>query len=245
LFSIHLLVLKNQMQKNTYLFSSSHSSGKISHLLPYRRKIILLLAAFVLSLPLLAQKFDGGVLAGFNGSQVRGDVISNGFHKLGLVGGVWVRSNINDNYYWNLELKYSEKGSRTIPTAKNNYYLYVYRLNYIDMPLSVGYQHKDYFSLFVGLSFNVLVNRSAKDSYGEIPLSKNLHNWETSFFTGIKVNFDHLVNQEWAKNFKLDFRYQFSAIPIYNSNNKLFYYSPYSQFNSVITSALYYTIDWQ
>jgi hypothetical protein len=242
---IQSLVSKQNMRSNTISFSSSLFTHQIvKHRLPFGRKITLLIVLVVLTMPLFAQKFEGGLLAGFNGSQVRGDLMSNGFHKMGLLGGVWVQSNINDNFYWNFELKYNQKGSRVNPSAKNDYYLYVYRLDYIDMPLAIGYQHKDYFSLYLGLSFDVLINKSAKDSYGEIPISTGLHNWETAMFTGIRVNFDQLVKEEWAKKFKLDFRYQFSAIPIYTTNNKLFYYSPYSQFNSVISTTLYYTVEW-
>lgn len=206
------------------------------------RKIILYLVFFIVTTPLFAQKFDGGLLAGFNGSQVRGHVQSNGFHKMGVLAGAWVQSNINDKFYWNFELKYSQKGFRINPTLKNNGYLYIYRLNYIDMPVAIGYQYNEKFSIFAGLSFNYLVSKSAEDNYSRIEIEDGTLSWETAFYTGVKVNFYQMVQRDWAKNFKLDLRYQFSAIPIYTTNSKLFYYSPYSQFNSVISTALYYTI---
>jgi hypothetical protein len=243
---IRTLSATSRKQNNDCSCSPSQSiNTSFEHPFFTVRRIILLFVFFIATIPLFAQKFDGGLLAGFNGSQVRGDILSNGFHKLGFVGGVWVQSNINENFYWNLELKYSQKGSRVNPSEKNNYYSYIYRLNYIDIPILFGYQHKDYFSLFGGLSFDVLINKSAKVNYEEILLSNTIHNWEVAFFAGIKVNFSQLIKADWASNFKLDFRCQFSAIPIYTTNNKVFYYSPYSQFNSVISSALYYTIKWK
>jgi hypothetical protein len=209
------------------------------------RSISLFIVLFIFTMPLFAQKFDGGILAGFNGSQVRGHIQSNGFHKMGLLGGAWVQSKIGDNFYWNLELKYSQKGFRINPTLKNGGYLYIYRLNYIDLPIAFGYQYNENFSLFAGLSFNYLISKSAQDNYSRIEIENGMLNWETALFTGIRVNFNQLIKEEWAKNFKLDFRYQFSAIPVYTTNQKLFYYSPYSQFNSVISTALYYTFELQ
>jgi hypothetical protein len=85
-----------------------------------------------------------------------------------------------------------------------------------------------------------------QDNYGSDTnfAYSDLHNYEIGTFVGAKVNFDRLVNQEWAKKFKLDLRYQFSAMSIYHSNELFFYYSPYGQFNSVISTSLYYTIEW-
>jgi hypothetical protein len=243
---IRTLVSKYKMQNNYFAIYFNPPVNKLNvRRFPFGRKVLLLIVSIIVAIPLYSQRFDGGVLAGFNGSQVRGDLMSNGFHKMGLLAGVWVQSNISDNFYWNLELKYSQKGFSINPTVKNNYYLYVYRLDYIDMPIAFGYQHKDYFSLFAGLSFDYLINQSAQEFNEKVELNYAVQSWEIAMFTGIRVDFTQLVKQEWARNFKLDFRYQFSAIPIYNTNNKLFYYSPYSHYNSVISMALYYTIKWQ
>jgi hypothetical protein len=204
-------------------------------------KIILLTAILFLSFPVFSQKFSGGLLAGFNGSQVRGDQ-SYGFHKLGIVGGAWFQSDINDKFYWSGELKFNQKGSRINPNVKNNYQLYIYRLNYIDLPVLVGYRYKDFLSFFGGLSFGYLLSSSVETNDGIDPnfSTSDLHSSEIGMFVGAKVNFDKIVERDWASKFKLDLRYQFSAISIYKEN-KLFY-SPYGQFNSLISTSLYYTI---
>lgn len=206
------------------------------------KKTALILIFALFSLPVFAQKFEGGLLAGFNGSQVRGD-LSNGFHKLGLVGGVWFQSDINDNFYWSGEIKYSQKGSRINPNQKNNYLLYIYRLNYIDLPVLVGYQYNDFLSFFGGLSFGYLLSSSVETVDANYSLS-DLHNYEIGMFVGAKVDFDKMIEREWAKKFKIDLRYQFSAMSIYKGNDFFFYYSPYGQFNSLITTSLYYTVNW-
>jgi hypothetical protein len=206
-------------------------------------KIAMTLIFIVFSSSIFAQKFEGGLLAGFNGSQVRGD-FSNGFHKLGIVGGVWVQRDINEKFYWSGEIKFNQKGSRINPNNKNGYLLYIYRLNYIDMPILVGYKYNDFLSFFGGLSFGYLLSSTITDNYGVNPnfSSSNLHSYEIGMFVGAKVNFDKIVERDWARKFKLDLRYQFSAMSIY-SVNKLFY-SPYGQFNSLISTSLYYTVNW-
>jgi hypothetical protein len=219
-----------------------------SRLIKYRffpgMKIALLLIFFVFSLPVFAQKFEGGLLAGFNGSQVRGDQ-SNGFHKLGFVGGAWVLTDISDKIYLSGEIKYNQKGSRQNPNKKNGYVLSLYRLNYIDMPLLIGYRYKDYLSFLGGLSFGYLMNSSLRDNYGEVKdYEGSLHSYEIGMFVGAKVGFDRLIDRDWARKFIFDLRYQFSAMSIYKGNDLFFYYSPYGQFNSLISTSLYYTIDF-
>jgi len=219
------------------------SSNTIRHSSFFVRKLFLFLAILILSIPAFSQKFSGGLLAGFNGSQVRGD-FSYGFHKLGILGGAWVQSDFNDKFYWSGEIKFSQKGSRINPNSKNGYLLYIYRLNYIDLPVLLGYKYNDFLSFFGGLSFGYLISSSVLDNYGVDPnfTYSNLHSYEIGMFVGAKVNFNKIVERDWARKFKLDLRYQFSAMSIYNVN-KLFY-SPYGQFNSLISTSLYYTINW-
>jgi hypothetical protein len=207
------------------------------------RRIALIFMFFVIAIPMYSQKFDGGLLAGFNGSQVRGD-ISNGFHKLGFVGGAWIKADINEKIYWSGELKFNQKGSRINPNKKNDYVLYIYRLNYVDLPVLIGYRMMDYFSLFGGVSMGYLINSKLIDNYGVNPsyTKSQLHSYEIGMLVGVKVDFNQLVDRDWASKFILDFRFQFSAMSIYSDSKMFFYYSPYGQYNSLISTSLYYTI---
>ncbi len=206
------------------------------------KKIVLSVIFLIVLTPLFAQKFDAGLLAGFNGSQVRGYSYSNGFHKLGFIGGAWVQDNFSDRLYWAGEIKYSQKGSRINPNKKNGYVLYIYRLNYVDIPVLLGFRVNDDFSFFGGVSFDYLINSKVIDNYGVDPYysQNNLHSYEIGSFVGAKVNLTRLIQRPWASKFILDLRYQFSAISVYNSN--YLFYSPYGQFNSLISTSLYYTL---
>jgi hypothetical protein len=207
-----------------------------------RNKLIFILL-FLFPLISFGQRFEGGLMAGFNGSQIKGDR-NYGFHKFGLAGGAWVQTDINEKVFLSMEIKYNQKGNKINPTIKNDFWLYIYRLNYIDVPVLIGYRYFDYLSFIGGLSFGYLAHSSGEDNYGPSPteLFTGLNTWELGAFVGCKVKFDRLVDRAWAERFILDFRFQFSAIPIYTTNGKLFYYSPYSHFNSVISTSLYYRI---
>lgn len=210
-------------------------------------KQALLISAFILlSVSLFSQRFYGGAMAGFNGSQVEGDLYS-GYNKLGLVGGVWAQTDINAKHYWGLELKYNQKGSRKNQNPKkDDYNEFIYRLNYIDLPVIAGYRYNDAVSFFGGLSFGVLVHKYEEFNGDPSPSisDTNLHNWELGMLAGIKVNFDKIVERNWAQNFVFDMRFQYSALSTYGKFSPFFLYA-YSerQFNNLMSMALYYRID--
>jgi len=209
------------------------------------KKIILLFFLFFISINLFSQEFYGGVLAGFNGSQVEGDLAS-GYNKLGLVGGVWIQRDLLPDFYWGMELKYNQKGSRVLASKKNGYWKYVYRLNYIDLPMLVGYRVLPYLSVFTGLSYGYLMNKSGYNNFGDDPsvYYDNTSKWELGMFTGFKVNFEHLVVKEWAKKFMLETRFQYSMLSFDKSHDFFTRYLSIGQFNNVISTVLYYRVEW-
>ncbi|MDA3879585.1 MAG: porin family protein [Prolixibacteraceae bacterium] len=206
--------------------------------------ILILLTITTFTLP--AQEFYGGMLAGFNGSQIDHDTHS-GYHKMGLIGGAWVQRDLSPNWYWGMELKVNQKGMRIRPTKDNGQTKYVYRLNYIDLPVLIGYSYDPTFSFFGGLSFGYLFNKNAYDNYGKVLAvnDDNITNWELGMFAGIKVNFKELVNQSWAERLTLETRFQYSAMSI-DEYHDFFtrYKSSIGKFNNVISTVLYYRIEW-
>lgn len=89
--------------------------------------------------PAGAQQFHGGLTAGLVGSQVAGDTYS-GYKKAGIYAGGYVSLDISERSTFQMELTYFQKGSRENPTEKNNYDYFLFRANYIEMP--VLYQYK-------------------------------------------------------------------------------------------------------
>lgn len=212
-----------------------------------QKRLLFIFILTIVSLPMYSQLFHGGVLAGFNGSQVEGD-LTKGYNKIGFIGGVWIQTPINDDFFWSMELKYSQKGSQINPTVKNDNRYYVYSLSYVDLPVLVGYNYKDKFSFFAGLSFDYLVDKWGIDNYGEDPmvLYSNLSEWELGMLAGVKVPFESMINKRWAENFFVDLRFQYSVLSIYGNPNPFFSYNySYCQFNNLISTTLYYRIEFQ
>lgn len=207
--------------------------------------IFLSIIFLIMGLNLKAQEFYGGVLAGFNGSQVEGDLAS-GYNKLGLEAGVWAQRDFSDKFYWGAELKLNQKGSRIMPTKRNGYRKYVYRLNYVDLPVWIGYQVLPDISVFGGLSYGYVFHKNGMDNYGVDPtvLYSDVSNWELGMFIGFKVDFERIVEQRWARDFMLETRFQYSALSIDSGHDLFFNYFSLGQFNNVISTVLYYKIDW-
>jgi hypothetical protein len=192
-----------------------------------------------------AQEFYGGLLAGFNASQIEGDR-SSGYNKPGLVGGAWVQRDFSQRLFGSMEIYYTQKGSRLLPTRKNDYYKFVYRLNYIELPVSVGFKLNNDFRFYTGLSYAYLFNNSGFDDYGRILVDDyGTSNWEMGILAGMKVNLTRLIDQYWAEKFKLDIRWQFSVFSI-DQNHDFFLsnkgYLRESDYNNVISFVLYFQV---
>lgn len=91
-------------------------STKFNPILNTKLWLVLLIGA-MMSLPLQtqAQRFIGGIVGGFNFSQIDGDDMV-GYHRLGLNGGGYVATVLNDRWQVSTELIFSQRGSRLSST---------------------------------------------------------------------------------------------------------------------------------
>jgi hypothetical protein len=197
------------------------------------------------SAKLMAQTFYGGALGGFNASQIDVDFL-RGYNRLGANVGAWVHTNLENNFFMGMEIKFSQKGSHKRPT-KNDPYWYLYRLNYIDLPVIIGYQYEEAVSAFAGVSFNYLANSSAKNYTGKLVMDDYIKAapWEIGGLLGVKVDFERLVSQPWAQRTTLDFRFQYSLFSVTSPHWFFLGNLYYGQFNNVISTTLYYRFDYK
>ena len=99
--------------------------------------IYLLATLFFLEKTTAQSRFGGGVVAGFNASQMDGDSAA-GYHKVGLNIGLRGTIRLNDDGRWLLstELLYSQRGSRS---TENDYVRpFSATLNYIEIPVMIS-----------------------------------------------------------------------------------------------------------
>ncbi|MFW5756943.1 MAG: porin family protein [Tangfeifania sp.] len=188
-----------------------------------------------------AQRFQGGILAGLNASQVEGTLINgvniNGYHKPGILTGFFVQTDFAPAIFGGMEIKYSQKGVRKKIDEKNpDPQKYVMRLGYVDVPFYAGFRTSDRSSVIAGVSAGYLMHAKEIDNYGEIPQEEKneFNNIDLQPFFGFE--FDML------DQVKLDLRFALSVLPIreQSGENPTSYYWHNNQFNNVISLAGYY-----
>ena len=119
-----------------------------------------------------SQKFNGGMMAGLAATQVAGDTYS-GFRKAGIFAGGYVNLEISEHSAFQMELEFFQKGSRENPDSSNNYNQYLFRTNYVELPLLYQYRINKRFKLEAGPSMGVLISwyeeRYSEEIKGGIP----------------------------------------------------------------------------
>jgi len=112
--------------------------------------ILIIFLFIVSSINMLAQRFDGGITAGFAASQIDGDTYA-GFNKGGLVAGVFTQTELTREYALRFEIKYIGKGAAK-QDAKDNADFYKRSLHYLTLPVSLMRYFDDDFSVHAGVS---------------------------------------------------------------------------------------------
>ena len=120
------------------------------------RYVILLLIFISAVGNVSGQYFNGGIMAGIAGTQVAGDTYY-GFHKAGIFAGGFVNLQISEHSAMQMELEYFQKGSRENPDSANNYNQYLFRVNYIELPLFYQYIVNKRFRIEAGPSAGFLL----------------------------------------------------------------------------------------
>jgi hypothetical protein len=202
------------------------------------RNIALPVIMVLLSHLAFAQRFDSGLIAGFNATQVEGDNFK-GYHKPGILTGIFVQTDLIPTVFAGMEIKYSQKGSRKrIKPRDPEPDVYIMRLGYVDVPLFFGFRTNDRGAVVAGVSAGYLVHSGEFDEYGLFP-PQDQHEFNTfdlQPFLGFQ--FDML------DQVKLDLRFALSVLPIREHPGEAAtnYYWLNNQFNNVISLALYYTL---
>jgi hypothetical protein len=175
-----------------------------------KKVCILFLITLQMSLHLMGQAFHGGLEAGFVASEVSGDNLA-GPNKPGLYVAAYTFTSITSSSDLMLKIMYIQKGSRSIPTEKNNFNEYKFYLQYLEVPLIYQFdispftnmQYIERLKIHSGLSVSVLVNHFESE------------NGSTNFQPGEKADFhpaelNLLVGFSFPLSPSIDFRFGFS-----------------------------------
>ncbi|WP_303921699.1 porin family protein [Draconibacterium sediminis] len=183
----------------------------------------------------VAQRFDAGIIAGFNGTQVEGDNLK-GYHKAGILAGLFVQTDIAPAIVAGMEIKYSQKGSRRAFDPKQpDIDKYVMRLGYIDIPIFMAFRTNDRSMIIGGIAPGVLIHSKEVNSDGEIPEPdrQDFNTFDLQPFVGFQFDF--------LEHASVDLRFALSVLPC-SDKSETNYYFHNGLFNNVISLALYYRL---
>ena len=202
------------------------------------KKFAIILSCGFLTFSIQAQDFGGGVILGLSTSQVGGDDLA-GFHKAGLLLGVFANKSITEILSFQMEMTYIQKGSNN-PNMNNvehpNYSKQDISLSYIEVPLLLQYHQSDKLKIEGGVLTAYLVDGHYNDFNGKMP---NEPNPFIDYDIGLLLGIDY----KYSENISLNTRIGNSILPIgsedyenqvpYNSSKK-------GKYNSVLSFALHY-----
>ncbi len=195
------------------------------------------IVAFLLMLNVAsAQRFDAGLIAGFNASQVEGDGF-RGFHKAGILGGIFVQTDVAPAIIAGMEIKYSQKGSRRKYDPETpEIDKYIMRLGYIDIPVFMSFRTNDRSMIIGGIAPGILIHSKELNSYGELAEQdqQEFNTFDLQPFIGFQFDF--------LEHVSVDLRFSLSVVhsssnPV-DTNN----YFQDGLLNNVISLAFYYNL---
>jgi len=184
---------------------------------------------------LSGQEFHGGITTGLVGSQVAGDTYS-GFGKAGLFLGGYVAWEFTEHSGIQMELTYFQKGSRENPTEENNYDYYLFRVNYLELPVLYQYKIKN-FIVEAGPSLGFLVGYFEENEV-EVISDKQGYNKPASVTYQMNIGLRYFISPK----FGVDFRYNFSlwGIRTNQATGDIWRLWTYGQFNDALVLSVFY-----
>jgi hypothetical protein len=199
------------------------------------RYIIFSLIFLLITLQTKSQEFNGGLMAGVAGTQVAGDNYY-GFHKAGIFAGGFVSLQISEHSAFQMELEYFQKGSRENPDSTNNYDQYLFRVNYVELPLLYQYIFSKRFKAEVGPSVGFLINYYEEKNEEEIKYGNAPAKVSFQLNAGLYVFLtSHLMVSIRTNNSMLNIRSD-------NATGDILRIFPgnYGQFNDCLVFSLFY-----
>ncbi|MCK9499524.1 MAG: PorT family protein [Bacteroidales bacterium] len=190
-------------------------------------KVVIIIIFNFYSLIIFSQQdnFIGGILFNVNGIQIEGNDTfwpnSNGSITggVGLSTGLSVQHYLLKRYYFNFEIRYIQKGSVfAFLDQSATTYSEILRLNYMELPVSLGYQlkikNKKYF-IETGFAYAKLFSSKGNinefvNRFGTIN-SENFNDYDISWFSSLK----YPINKKNKGNLLLGLRFSYSLFTIH------------------------------
>ncbi|WP_221412604.1 porin family protein [Fulvivirga lutimaris] len=158
------------------------------------KQLLILACLITLSFkPILAQ-YNYGIKGGLNLTNNvvnQQSTINDSKYKPGIHFGFFASADVTENIDLQAELLYSGKGYRFVETAfseSGNL-----RLNYLNLPLLVGYKATDVIRLSIGPEMGYLISATTKFGSDKIDVGDK---WDNKFDIGIAAGLDYTLNEK-------------------------------------------------
>ncbi len=195
------------------------------------RNFLLITVAVLFSINVTAQRFNGGLIAGFNACQVDGDTYA-GYNKFGLAFGAFTSTAITEKLDGELQIRFMQKGASK-KVSENDLSKYVSKLNYIELPIVLRYNQTSRLSWHLGPGFGYLFKYSVEDENG--PLNDDaihFRSFDLSAMAGIQYKL--------AKKLGISVTFSYSLLPISDHPNDPIHFRQPGLYNNVVTTLLSY-----
>lgn len=205
---------------------------------------IIIFVFLLVSVATSAQDFHGGLVLGVAGSQIDGDN-HRGYFKGGLNLGAFVNRQINKRSGWQMEIKYTGKGARSLDSSSTSTNYYHVSLKYVELPILYYYQINQKYSIQVGASVGYLFKGyyTGFSIASDPSLSTYINEDITASLS--KFDFDALIGFSYhlTKSLEFNLRLSRSVSPVYHVSGgtatRAWYRNTY---NNTLAFALYYTL---
>ncbi|MDP3642614.1 MAG: outer membrane beta-barrel protein [Bacteroidota bacterium] len=191
----------------------------------------------MLGLDGFSQRFEGGVIGGFNASQVDGDSY-RGYHKPGIALGGYIQTSLSQTVYVGMELKFMQKGSRNIDSlATDGQIKYIMRLNYVDLPVYLGIRTSEKIAILFGLSPGYLISGAEYNDYGKFEEEDQnpFNELDLQGLLGFRF--------QLSRRLFIDLRGAYSLLPIRKQTGDPLWYWKSNQFSNLLSTTVLYRLD--
>ncbi len=169
------------------------------------------------------ERFNAGLILGYNASQIDGDYYK-GFSKYGLTGGIRGITRLRSNLEFNIEILYSKKGSKIFhnryATPGRSMEQRFIDLTYIDIPVFVKFMSpskESSFHIEVGAIYSRLFNATIKENVLNNP-SEFVYQEIIDDFKNNDISVLGGIGYTWQNGFSINYRYIFSARNFYRGD---------------------------
>lgn len=183
----------------------------------------------------MAQQFHGGITGGVAGTQVAGDSYS-GYDKAGIFFGGYINTDISKRSALQLELTFFQKGSRANPDSTNNFNQYLFRANYVELPILYEFKTGK-FRFLAGPSLGFLMSYYEEANYQRLD---NLENYNKPAAVTLQINLG--MKFFITPKFGAELRTNNSLLNIRSRNvtGDVWRFWTYGQFHDSLTLSLFY-----